>query len=56
MAHPVPRDREVVRALSREVRGRMEEAIAGMLARRKSIFYGSIFTGEDRPRVEENAA
>jgi 1-acyl-sn-glycerol-3-phosphate acyltransferase len=35
-------DPEVVRAISREVRARMEAAIQGMLARRKSIFFGSI--------------
>lgn len=38
-------DPEVVRAISREVRSRMEAAIQDMLARRKSIFFGSIFTG-----------
>jgi 1-acyl-sn-glycerol-3-phosphate acyltransferase len=36
-------DPATVAAISREVRGRMEEAIAGMLARRKSIFAGSVF-------------
>jgi 1-acyl-sn-glycerol-3-phosphate acyltransferase/nucleoside-diphosphate-sugar epimerase len=36
-------DPEVVRAISREVRARMETAIQGMLARRKSIFRGAIF-------------
>lgn len=36
-------DPAVVRALSREVRGRMQAAIDEMLARRKSIFRGSIF-------------
>jgi 1-acyl-sn-glycerol-3-phosphate acyltransferase len=35
-------DPEVVRAISREVRSRMEAAIQDMLARRKSIFRGSI--------------
>jgi 1-acyl-sn-glycerol-3-phosphate acyltransferase len=39
-------DPAMVRAISREVRTSMEEAIAEMLRRRKSIFYGSIFTGE----------
>lgn len=39
-------DPEVVREISREVRARMEEAIQGMLARRKSIFWGSVFTEE----------
>jgi 1-acyl-sn-glycerol-3-phosphate acyltransferase/nucleoside-diphosphate-sugar epimerase len=36
-------DPAVVRALSAEVRRRMEEAIQGMLARRQSIFFGSVF-------------
>ncbi|HVR10880.1 MAG TPA: 1-acyl-sn-glycerol-3-phosphate acyltransferase [Thermoanaerobaculia bacterium] len=36
-------DPEVVRAISREVRARMEAAIRDMLARRKSIFRGAIF-------------
>jgi len=36
-------DPEVVGAISAEVRRRMEEAIAEMLARRRSIFFGSIF-------------
>jgi hypothetical protein len=36
-------DSGVVRAISAEVRRRMEEAIAGMLARRRSIFFGSVF-------------
>ena len=36
-------DTEVVRAISREVRSRMQEAIQEMLARRRSIFRGSIF-------------
>lgn len=38
-------DPAVVREISREVRGRMQAAIDGMLARRKSIFLGSIFEG-----------
>jgi 1-acyl-sn-glycerol-3-phosphate acyltransferase len=42
-------DPRVVREISREVRERMEAAIAGMLARRKSIFRGSVFdAGEKR--------
>jgi 1-acyl-sn-glycerol-3-phosphate acyltransferase len=52
-------DPEVVRFLSREVRRRMADAIAGMLARRRSVFYGSVFervpsqgTGGDRPPPE----
>jgi len=51
-------DPEVVRAISREVRARMQEAIDEMLARRKSIFRGSIFGGEeagDTGRREEAA-
>ncbi|HET9284034.1 MAG TPA: 1-acyl-sn-glycerol-3-phosphate acyltransferase [Candidatus Angelobacter sp.] len=36
-------DRAVVRAISREVRMRMQQAVDEMLARRKSIFFGSIF-------------
>ncbi|MEA2693697.1 MAG: hypothetical protein QOJ16_3084 [Acidobacteriota bacterium] len=39
-------DPVVVREISREVRGRMEEAIAGMLARRRSIFHGSVFAAD----------
>jgi 1-acyl-sn-glycerol-3-phosphate acyltransferase len=37
-------DPEIVRAVSGEVRARMEAAIRDMLARRKSVFFGSIFT------------
>ncbi|MFL6231808.1 MAG: 1-acyl-sn-glycerol-3-phosphate acyltransferase [Thermoanaerobaculia bacterium] len=40
-------DPAVVRAISREVRARMQAAIDGMLARRKSIFRGSIFGGAE---------
>ncbi|HKI03144.1 MAG TPA: 1-acyl-sn-glycerol-3-phosphate acyltransferase [Thermoanaerobaculia bacterium] len=36
-------DPAVVREISREVKSRMQAAIDGMLARRKSIFFGSIF-------------
>jgi 1-acyl-sn-glycerol-3-phosphate acyltransferase len=39
----VAADAEVVRAISAEVRSRMEEALQGMLRRRRSIFFGSIF-------------
>lgn len=42
-------DPEVVRAISARVRGRMEAAFADMLARRKSIFFGSIFDRETPP-------
>jgi 1-acyl-sn-glycerol-3-phosphate acyltransferase/nucleoside-diphosphate-sugar epimerase len=44
-------DPATVAAISGEVRARMEEAIAGMLARRRSIFWGSVFGGEPQPRV-----
>jgi len=40
-------DQEMVRAISDEVRGLLVEALAGMLRRRKSIFYGSIFQSEN---------
>ncbi|MCA1593860.1 MAG: 1-acyl-sn-glycerol-3-phosphate acyltransferase [Acidobacteria bacterium] len=50
-------DPATVRAISREVRARMEEAIAEMLRRRKSIFSGSIFqkepAGDETPRYEK---
>jgi 1-acyl-sn-glycerol-3-phosphate acyltransferase/nucleoside-diphosphate-sugar epimerase len=39
-------DAGVVRAVSSEVRGRMEEAIENILRRRPSIFYGSVFGQE----------
>ena len=39
-------DAATVRAISRDVRSRMQEAIDGMLKRRKSIFFGSLFHGE----------
>ncbi|HKP84232.1 MAG TPA: 1-acyl-sn-glycerol-3-phosphate acyltransferase [Pyrinomonadaceae bacterium] len=39
-------DAQVVSAISQEVRSRMEQAIAEMLRRRKSIFFGSIFDDE----------
>ncbi|HEY4597672.1 MAG TPA: 1-acyl-sn-glycerol-3-phosphate acyltransferase, partial [Thermoanaerobaculia bacterium] len=40
-------DPAVVREISREVRARMQAAIDEMLARRKSIFRGSIFDGAE---------
>jgi 1-acyl-sn-glycerol-3-phosphate acyltransferase/nucleoside-diphosphate-sugar epimerase len=49
-------DPEVVRAISREVRARMEGAIQDMLARRKSIFWGSIFTGDAAAAEPRRAA
>jgi 1-acyl-sn-glycerol-3-phosphate acyltransferase/nucleoside-diphosphate-sugar epimerase len=39
-------DAATVRAISQEVQSRMQEAIDGMLKRRKSIFFGSILNGE----------
>jgi 1-acyl-sn-glycerol-3-phosphate acyltransferase len=47
-------DRAIVRAISREVRMRMQQAVDDMLARRKSVFFGSIFErsqdeGESKP-------
>jgi len=39
-------DPATVRAISVEVRSRMEEAIERILSRRKSIFYGSVFEQE----------
>jgi 1-acyl-sn-glycerol-3-phosphate acyltransferase/nucleoside-diphosphate-sugar epimerase len=46
-------DPEVVRAISREVRARMEAAIQDMLARRKSIFRGAIFGAPVAPLSPE---
>jgi hypothetical protein len=39
-------DAAIVRAISQEVRTRMQDAIDDMLRRRKSIFFGSIFEHE----------
>ena len=36
-------DRAVVKAISREVRTRMQQAVDDMLSRRNSVFFGSIF-------------
>ena len=36
-------DRSVVKAISRQVRSSMQQAVDDMLARRRSIFFGSIF-------------
>lgn len=44
-------DPATVRAISLEVRNTMEEAIGEMLRRRKSIFYGSIFTGQTSEKL-----
>jgi 1-acyl-sn-glycerol-3-phosphate acyltransferase len=47
-------DPRVVREISREVRGRMEEAIAEMRQRRRSIFWGSVFAdGEVEMQPQE---
>jgi 1-acyl-sn-glycerol-3-phosphate acyltransferase/nucleoside-diphosphate-sugar epimerase len=40
------RDAATVRAISQDVRSKMQEAIDGMLKRRKSIFFGALFHGE----------
>jgi 1-acyl-sn-glycerol-3-phosphate acyltransferase len=40
-------DPAVVRAISQDVRRRMEAAFADLLARRKSIFWGSLFSRRD---------
>jgi 1-acyl-sn-glycerol-3-phosphate acyltransferase/nucleoside-diphosphate-sugar epimerase len=45
-------DSHIVRTISAEVRHRMEEAIREMLARRKSIFFGSVFP--DNPEDAED--
>jgi 1-acyl-sn-glycerol-3-phosphate acyltransferase/nucleoside-diphosphate-sugar epimerase len=44
-------DPQIVRRISAEVRARMETAIQEMLARRRSVFYGSIF--EERSGMRE---
>jgi 1-acyl-sn-glycerol-3-phosphate acyltransferase len=44
-------DPAVVREISREVRRRMEEALADMLRKRRSIFYGSIFVVKGGERL-----
>ncbi len=49
-------DRATVRAISAQVRARMEEAIAKMLERRKSIWWGSVFDGEKSGVITEEAA
>ena len=45
-------DRAVVRAISREVRTRMQQAVDYMLSQRRSIYFGSIF--ERRPDESPN--
>jgi 1-acyl-sn-glycerol-3-phosphate acyltransferase len=46
-------DPETVRAISREIRGRMQEALDDLRRRRRSIFFGSIFGPE--PDLEPEA-
>ena len=41
-------DPAIVRAISQDVRRRMQEAIEEILSRRKSIFFGSVFKRESR--------
>jgi 1-acyl-sn-glycerol-3-phosphate acyltransferase/nucleoside-diphosphate-sugar epimerase len=43
----------IVRDISREVRSQMETALQELRSQRKSIFYGSIFKGEDRRGYQE---
>jgi 1-acyl-sn-glycerol-3-phosphate acyltransferase len=40
-------DRAIVRAISREVRAKMQQAVDEMLARRRSIYHGSVFKSEE---------
>jgi 1-acyl-sn-glycerol-3-phosphate acyltransferase len=42
-------DRSVVKAISREVQWKMQQAIDEMLSRRRSIFFGSLFESENAP-------
>lgn len=44
-------DPAIVRAISQEVRDRMQEAIETILSRRKSIFFGSVFNHEGSASV-----
>ena len=46
-------DPEMVRAISDEIRYEMEEAIARILRRRKSIFYGSVFDDGGERKLTE---
>ncbi len=48
-------DPGAVREISLEVRGRLEEAIAGMLRRRKHLFRGSVFEAAERLPAEPEA-
>jgi 1-acyl-sn-glycerol-3-phosphate acyltransferase len=40
-------DRSVVKAISREVKWKMQQAIDEMLSRRRSVFFGSLFESEN---------
>jgi hypothetical protein len=40
-------DRAIVRAISQEVRAKMQQAVDEMLACRRSMFFGSVFESED---------
>jgi 1-acyl-sn-glycerol-3-phosphate acyltransferase len=41
-------DRSIVKAISREVQWKMQQAIDEMLSRRRSVFFGSLFESEER--------
>ncbi len=49
-------DPEIVRAISQQVRERLEAAIAEMLKRRKAIFWGSIFSDQEKAWTLEETA
>jgi 1-acyl-sn-glycerol-3-phosphate acyltransferase/nucleoside-diphosphate-sugar epimerase len=49
-------DAATVRAIGQEIRGRLEEAIAELRSRRKSIFYGSVFEEETHGPVLKQEA
>jgi 1-acyl-sn-glycerol-3-phosphate acyltransferase/nucleoside-diphosphate-sugar epimerase len=49
-------DRVIVRDISREVRQRMQQAVNEMIARRQSIFWGTIFGSETQKSEGTNAA
>jgi 1-acyl-sn-glycerol-3-phosphate acyltransferase/nucleoside-diphosphate-sugar epimerase len=49
-------DKDVVRAIGREVKGRMADALAWMRRRRRHIFFGSIFGEPSAPEAEATTA
>src|SRR5258707_11046790 len=50
-------DASVVKAISLEVRTRMQQAVDDMVRRRRSIFFGSIFeTGCDETKTDRDSA